>query len=48
VIIGRLEPAVVETERLARGILEVKLAVVVTAKVRGCETPRAVRIESPI
>src|SRR5207253_2864044 len=48
VIVGGLQPAVVEAERLAGTVLEVELAVVVGGQVPGSESPRAVGIEAAV
>ena len=47
-IIGGLQPAVVKAERLAGTILKVELSVVVRGKMRGGETPGAVRIKRAV
>ncbi len=48
VIIGGLQPAVVEAERLAGAVLEIELSVVVSGKMRRGETPGAVRVERTV
>jgi hypothetical protein len=48
VIIGGLQPAVVEAERLARRILEEKLAVVMRRQVLRREIARRIGIEGPV
>ncbi len=48
VIVGGLQPAVVEAERLARTVLEVKLAIVMGGEVPGGEPAGAVGIEAPV
>jgi hypothetical protein len=48
VIIGGLEPAVVEAERLAGAVLEVKLAVIAGAEVPRRKPLRVIGIEHPV
>ena len=48
VIIGGLQPAVVEAERLARAILKVQLAVVAAGEMLRGEPPRAIGIEAAV
>jgi hypothetical protein len=48
VIIGGLQPPVVEAERLAGAVLKIELAVIASGQVPGGERPRLIRIERSI
>ena len=48
VIVGGLQATVVEAERLARAVLQIELAIIVSRQMLGGEPPRAIGIEAAV